>query len=104
MGAFDLEFGNSQTALQFSFSFESRELATSPRLEQAEAGSRRFSCLENGLMRRGIDDGLPPVAPINFSLSLSLTFIVTVSSLLAHLSILAMLFRLMPIERLRSQR
>ena len=38
------------------------------------------------------------------SVSLSLTFIVTVSSLLAHLSILAMLLRLMPIERLRSQR
>ena len=33
-----------------------------------------------------------------------LTFIVTVSSLLAHLSILAMLLRLMPIERFRSQR
>lgn len=32
------------------------------------------------------------------------TFIVTVSSLLAHLSIFAMLLRLIPMERLRSQR
>ena len=94
------EFGGSATALQLSFSSESREATSLSRLERAEAGSRPL----RGELSHETSIGLR-LSFHQFSLSKkSLTFIVTVSSLLAHLSILAMLLRLMPIDRLRSQR